>query len=169
MASNPLPHPLLTLLVALAILSTGTTAAAGQHRAHYYVEAGGSAGTASLNLDVRSVARLQLRTGVGLASLWPAVPLTASYLLGSSHAAFEIGGGATMMFFPPTDPRDPLGDRIVKLLSLGMGAGTQVVPSGILGYRLEQPGGFLLRVTATPFFFHGHTSMWAGVSLGGGF
>jgi hypothetical protein len=169
MASNPLAHPLGTLLLALAIQSGNTTAAAGQHRAHYYLEAGGSAGTASLNVDVRSVARLQLRTGLGLASIWPAVPLTATYLIGSSRSALEIGGGATMMFFPPTDPKDPIGDRFVKLLAFGAGAGTQVVPSAILGYRLDQPGGFLLRVTATPFLFHGHASMWAGVSLGGGF
>ena len=156
------------LLFAAGLLAVVPRAAMAQRRLGYYAEVGGNGGFASLNLDLRPAARLHLRAGGGLL-LWPTVPLTASYVLGHGNSGLEIGGGATVLFFPPEDPDDPFGQRLAELITFGKGVGTVAFASGVLGYRHEGPTGSLFRVTFTPYYGHGHLLAWGGISFGGAF
>ncbi len=155
-------------LLLLAVTLLATAPALAQRRAGYYVELGGNGGFASLNLDLVPIGHLHTRAGVGLL-LWPTVPLTASYLIGSGPNQLEIGGGATVIFFPPADPNSPALDRFVELITIGKGLGTRAVMTGVFGYRHESRSGSMFRVTVTPYFGRGRALVWFGVSLGGRF
>lgn len=146
------------------------THAAAQHRAHYFVEAGGNSGSISLNLDVRAFSSVRLRAGAGLLSIWPAFPFTATLTLGRGSHSLEVGGGATVIVFPPKgESSGSLAQDFAELFLLGEGIGTVVVGTGVLGYRHEQPGGFLFRATLTPFIDEGNVTLWGGLTIGGAF
>lgn len=156
--------------IALALYPVAlVTHARAQHRAHYFLEAGGSAGYVSLNLDVRTVSSLRLRAGAGLLSFRPAFPFTATVALGRGNHSLEVGGGATVVNFGST-PLSSAEKLVLDFLgSFGGGLGTVVVGTGVLGYRHEKPGGFLFRATLTPFIDEGNVTLWAGLSIGGAF
>ncbi len=154
------------LLLALTLLVAAPARA--QRRAGYFVELGGNGGFASLNLDLVPIAHLHTRAGVGLL-LWPTIPLTASYLIGSGPNQLEVGGGTTIIFFPPADPNAGALERFVELITIGKGIGTRALMTGVLGYRHEGKSGSMFRVTVTPYFGRGRALVWYGVSLGGRF
>jgi hypothetical protein len=156
----PLSLLVLTLLV--------PRPAQAQSTMGYFVELGGNGGFASINLDLPLTQRLHARAGGGLL-LWPTAPLTVSYLIGSGPNRLEIGGGATVIFFPPENPDSPALERIVSLFTIGQGLGTRALMTGVLGYRHEGPTGSTVRVTFTPYFGKGRMVAWLGVSLGGRF
>jgi len=139
-----------------------------QHRLGYYVELGGTGGFASFNVDWRVAGHLHLRGGVG-DLLWPTAPFTASYVFGGGRSGLEIGGGATVFFFPERDASDSFGEQLTELLTIGKGVGTVALAGALVGYRHEKPSGSIFRVTLTPFVGHDKIAAWLGVSFGGAF
>ncbi len=161
-------RPALALAALGSLLLPGHLAA--QRRLNYFVEAAGSGGFASVNLELRTVAAFRLRAGGGLLLLAPTIPLTGTFSIGRGYSSLEVGGGATLAFFPDSTRKSGiLVDEIFDALTTGAGLGTVVLPSGVIGYRYEKPDGFLFRATLTPFFPDGHLLVWAGISLGGAF
>ena len=137
-----------------------------QQRGGYFVEAGGNAGLVSLNLELAPVGPIHFRGGLGLLYIAPSVPVTGTVVIGRGSSALEIGGGATFVFFGGRDSTHTFGEQFVELLVLGKGLGTITVPTGVLGYRHQQAGGFLFRATFTPWIYHGRVLWWGGISIG---
>lgn len=141
---------------------------AAQHPLGYFAELGGNGGFASLNLDWRAAGHVHMRAGVGML-LWPTSPFTLSYVTGNGRSGLEIGGGATVFYFPPRDPDASPAEQFVELIAIGKGVGTVAAATGILGYRHESARGTVFRATVTPYYRSGKSVIWFGVSLGGAF
>jgi len=146
----------------LAGLSQAGAPLQAQRAVGYFVEAAGSGGFGSLNIEFRPTERLRLRGGVGLILAYPTMPFTATVALGRGRRAVEVGAGATLMFFPHWDDLGVEFEDRTDLRSV-------VVPSAVLAYRYESPTGYFFRVGLTPFFPRGHPFFWGGISFGGAF
>jgi len=92
---------------------------------------------------------------------WFAIPLSATYNIGSGKHSFEIGAGATLHHFSASGS------------TLGLdssGGGWLVVGHGIVGYRYQPlDGGFFLRAGLTPQVGSGFFLPWPHVGLGATF
>ena len=154
-------------VVGLAMVLAAASPAAAQDdvpvfhaRTAVYVEAGGNAGIASINVDRMVLDGVSLRVGVmpvtvGLAS-GVVMPMTAQYLIGGGSNFLEIGGGATLL----------AGEYDLEVFD-AEDSGTTLVPTGTIGYRFQRPaGGAVFRVTLNPIFLDSEPVFWGGLSFG---
>ena len=131
-----------------------------------FVEFGGSAGYGSANLELGVTRQLRIRGGAGVAYIWPAFPVTASYLLGRGSSTFELGAGATFIKTPDQISKEPgLADFFEKIF-FAEGQGTLTLMTGVAGWRYQPVHGALLRAVITPLYYHGDLAIWGGLSLG---
>jgi len=99
--------------------------------------------------------------GATASSSWIAIPLSATYNIGSKKHSFEIGAGVTLHHFSAS------GGALGLDSSAG---GWLVVGHGIVGYRLQPTdGGFFLRAGLTPQVGSGFFLPWPHVGLGATF
>ncbi len=77
------------------------------------------------------------------------VPFTSQFLFGKGKEKFEVGVGFTLL-------AKSLNER-------------EIVPTGVLGFRVVDTNKILLRISYTPFFRDGRYVDWFGVSLGRNF
>lgn len=97
-----------------------------------------------------------------------AVPITVSYLgIGSKKHMLELGAGATIFHVGAGASGFDTSSS-----SSASSSSTIVLPAGIIGYRLQPPGGgFLLRAGVSPIFAGSTIPVlpWPYLALGGAF
>ena len=76
-------------------------------------------------------------------------PFTSSFLFGHGKEKFEVGAGFTLL-------AKNINDR-------------EIVPTGVLGFRVIETNKVCFRITYTPFIRDGKYVDWWGVSLGRNF
>jgi hypothetical protein len=128
----------------------------------------------SLNYD-RTFGDFAARIGFGYFSLsatagsssasvsYLTVPMTVSYLgIGSKKHIFELGAGASILHVGA-------GASSFGVESSSSSA-TEVLPVGIIGYRMQPAdGGFMLRTGISPVVAGGSVLPWPYIALGGTF
>lgn len=92
----------------------------------------------------------------------------ATYTLGSSRHAIEVGAGATVVFLSAFD-LGGVQSGPNHLFELRNPNGTLIVGSAQLGYRYTSQSGFLVRLALTPLYAHGKGVLWGGLSFGRAF
>lgn len=146
---------------------TGGAAAPAPDDRHnaIYLELLGSGGGPSLNYErqvpVRDVSWLRFQSRVGASyvpnikgnpyDVW--VPVLLGPTLGDPHHALELGIGPLLVIERRTGPDGPFRYDDTRAAAL-------------IGYRYESDGGFLLRVSYTPFTDDASWTSWGGLSLG---
>lgn len=135
---------------------------------HFYIELGGNAIIYSFNYERLVSENFSIRGGIGITPVFffinetiLAIPLTASYIVGSGPNKFEIGLGTVFVSYQGTEIFDlPENDKSAFVLT------------GILGYRYFKPrGGFTFRICFTPSFNPSTNGLlpYGGISFGYGF
>jgi len=115
------------------------------------------------------------RIGIGIGKFWGnslvTVPLLANGIFHVYHSiALEIGVGAEVlkMGFQQQDKPNKQPWRY----------NTDIIPTTMIGIRIQAKNGFLLRATFTPYYFYSFSDSninsnnftpWFGLSLGGSF
>jgi hypothetical protein len=151
------------LLLTLAV----TSAEAQRKPLGVYFQVAGEGMGISTNLEVGVTQSMRLRAGLGWIWIAGTTPFTVSYLISRKNSTFEVGGGATVMYFIPDRKGDEgtIYDFFEKRF-FGLGQGTKVIPMGILGWRYHPRDGAILRATLNPLLYEGAPHLIGGLSLG---